>query len=232
MGWSPWKEAEKKAKQAVDKIIKPAAQKVEKEVKGVGEKAVNEVRSKGRWYIKEVEKKGKGALSEVDKVKDKAVKEVKEEAEEAVKMAFDALSKAITKEGLELARKIVKTTKNRLDKFAESEEDYTEEINNIDIGFDLGPFSLSYDSFYDRSQGLVDTLDVFINKPPAFRRSDIKRLIEALGPSSIGVSGSVNLAALVASSEELGVGVSVGGFRSKLIALIVDDILEALNVPK
>ena len=228
----------------IENIGKDAIKKIEnfgkdaiKKIENEGNSVVNKVKNEGSGIINTIEKEGSGVINTIEKEGQKALNVVEEEIEKipdtievALELAIDELSKAITKEGLKKAQTIVRTVKNRMDKFAEGE--YDEELNKITFGLDLGPFNLSYDSFYDRSSDLVTTLDSFISKPPAFRRSDIKRLITALAPSSVGVSGSINVAFLVVNTDELGVGVSVSGFTGKLVALIVDDILKALNVPE
>ena len=48
MSWTPWKEAEKQAKRAVDKVLKPAAKSLESEMRKIGGDCRNGIRVMGR----------------------------------------------------------------------------------------------------------------------------------------------------------------------------------------
>lgn len=171
----------------------------------------------------------------------KLINECKEEVEEAIleklpeliedkaKDVLDDLTKALTKEGLEITRDVVRTTKKKLDGWADSE--YAEEINKIGINLQIGPMTLAYENFYTRADLLSDSLDTWVNEPPALRRKPIMDMIEALAPDSVDFGIDFEFA-LGVGSDALGVGVSMSAIPTKLFLLIGDDILEELGVPE
>ena len=114
MGWNPFKEAEKQAKRAVNKVINPAidgakhginslANDAKKGINKVKNDAENEVKKVGR----EIEGTANKAKNEIEGVANKAKEEIPELAEKALKEALQAATSDAVKRGLNTALDII-----------------------------------------------------------------------------------------------------------------------------
>ena len=163
-----------------------------------------------------------------DETKEAFEKELPDLAEKVVRDFLEELAQAITKEGLKKFRSAVKTAKQGLDNLGEKRERLTEQIDSLSVYLELGPATLTWDAFYSRSDAIIEALDRNVNSPPSFKRDEVLRLIEALGPTSINLGISVNFA-LVVGSKELGVGGGIGDIPLALFTEIADAIMDSLG---
>ena len=225
MGWNPVKEAEKKAKQAIDKIIKPAT--------NAAKDAIWKLR-KETWA--RIEEKGKQAIKEIDehvieKI-EREVEEIPDKIEEKLEEAFDEFAEAIAKEGLKKTKHIVDTVHQEMSDLRKNKPELVSEIDNLGGYIEIGPLTLNYSEFYTRTESVSRVLDTYINHPPEFRRKPILDMVKALGPTSVDAGISVQVMALVVGSKELGIGGGLGDIRLALFTEIGDVILEKMGVPE
>ena len=95
MGFNPIKEAEKKAKKAIDKIIKPATK--------AAEDAVWKVRRAAYAKIKQVQGQAEEALEKVEEEAERNIRKVGEEVEEGLTEKLPALVKDVAEDMAEAA---------------------------------------------------------------------------------------------------------------------------------
>ena len=236
MGWSPFKEAEKQAKKAVDKIIKPAVEAAQK----AADAAIWKAR-KAAWaaVMKAKEQAEDGVKTVGGEVEDgvrKVGREVedglKEKVPELIEDAFEELAAAVTKEGLKAVRSVVETTHTELGKLEKSKPELVGAINELGGKVEIGPITLAYANFYTRTALVAGVLDTYINHPPELRRGPIIDMVVAMGPDSVDLGISIQVVALVVGSKELGVGGGLNDVSIELFAEIGDVILEKMGVPE
>lgn len=247
MGYNPFKSIENKIKKGINSLgdeirsginhlgneIKDGVRKVGRDVEGGVRKAAKEVEEEGKRGIRQVEGEARKSLEAAGKTIEAEAKQVlvtiEDEVKKAAQAAVDELAKAVTKEGLKTIRKVVKSTKRMLD--SERGLEYSDTLDEIGVDVQLGPVTLAYANFYTRADLLTDSLDVWINKPPTFRRKPLLNLVEALAPDSVDFGVDFELA-LGVGSDAAGVGISLSSIPTKLFILIGDDILKELGVPE
>lgn len=237
MGFNPFKEAEKAAKKAVDKIVEPAANKakslVYKAKDEVKKKVIDEVEDKAKSVIKDIDKHVIEKVEDVvtDEIPKAITKELPKLMEEGFEALLEELASAVTKEGLKTVRSVVRATHSEMDKLAKNKPDLVDSINALGGYVEIGPLTLSYSGFYTRISDVSDVLDTYINKPPEFRRGPILKMVEALGPTEVDAGISIQVVALVVGSKELGIGGGINGVPLKLFTELGDVILEKMGVP-
>ena len=247
MGWNPIKEAEKAAKKAIDKVLKPAVQAAQK----AADKAIWKAR-KAAWAavmtakeeatdaVRTVEKEAEDAVKTVGREVEDGVRKVGKEVEDGltekvpalVEKAFEELAQAVTKEGLKAVQSVVKTTHTELEKLENGKPALVGAINNLGGKVEIGPITLAYANFYTRTELVAGVLDQYINHPPELRRGPIIDMVKALGPDTVDLGISVQVVALVVGSKELGVGGGLNDVSIELFAEIGDVILEKMGVPE
>ena len=217
--------AEHEAKKGVDAIKDPIEELVE-EVKHLTSRMDWAGRVITSWRDKlQLDRVVPELTRKVDDIPNQVSKTVHDEVEKWI----NGVAKALTKEGLEKFRDALKAAKEGMDKL-EDRERLIDQINALSISFQLGPVTLDFANFYDRVDTIIETVDAHIDKPPSLRRTEILKLIETLGPTTIDLGISANFA-LGVGSKELGVGFSLGGIPLALFTEIADAILDACGVP-
>ena len=194
-------EAEKELKRAIMSIlddVKKLAGKAKHEIEGAANKAKHEIGGTANSAKHEIEAVAKDAKKEVqgglNQVKDE-VEKLPKHAEDALQEAMNALFKAISKEGLKKVRDLARTTSHEMGKLRESKPDLVDSIDALGFSVELGPLTLSWSEFYERSEEVSTALDTFISHPPELRRRPILQLIEGIGPTTIDAGLSVQVAA-------------------------------------
>ena len=230
MAWDPIKEAKKwinKIKNEGDRAVntvKNESNKAVNTVKNEGNKAVNTVKNEANKAKKEIEATAKQA--------EKFVGQIPKELESALGKFVDELAKALSKKGLQAARDLVREAKDEMDSWQILSQEEMDEIDELGFDVGLGPITLGYAGFYSRADDLITALDSFVNKPPAFRRSQIIPLVNALAPTTIDLGIDIKLAALVATSDALSVGFKLKEIRPRLFTRLGDRALKAMGVPE
>ena len=258
MGWNPVKEAEKQAKRAVDKIVKPAANAAAK----TANRAIDKASDAAESSVRSVAKKAARSVASVADTAEDSLKSVAKQAERSLDEAahdikedlskvghdiedgltdklpelfenlIDELAESVAKEGLQKTQEIIKVSHRELEKLESNKPDLVDAINELGGTIELGPMTLAYSGFYSRMEGLIGVLDHYINEPPSIRRRDIIAMIEALGPDSVDLGISIQIVAVVVGSKELGVGGGLNDISIALFSEIADAILEAAGVPE
>ena len=240
------KQAEKLGMSIIDDIEK-LANKAKREVEGVANKAKNEIEGVGKTAISEIE----GAANKAAREVEEGVKSVGHEVEQGVKTAgkeiedtfekripeligdaMQELSKLATSQVYKQAAAIARKVRVKLAVLRESKPGLVGYIDDLAFKLQVGPVTLKYGRFYDRSKDLILVLDRLANDPPAFRRTTIIAMLEATGPDSTDLGISVNLAALVVSSEELGAGFALPAIPLALVSELTDLVLKEIGVPE
>ena len=237
MGWNPLKEAEKAARKAVDKIVKPAADGAKRLVDRAGNEVKNGVQKVGREVEggvkkvgKEVESGVKKAGKEVEGVANKAKKEIPELAEKAVKEAAKAILGAPFKEVLKKAAKECKDFHGDMSRLASKKPGLVSAIDQVGYSVELKAnvkITLAYSGFYSRALEVSGVLDRYANSGIQLRRRDIIGLVKAAGPSSVnfGVGAEFSL------GVDLGASFSMDSIPLELFTELGDLALKRLGVP-
>ena len=201
------------AHEVVNRIIDPAADAAKKLIEHAAAESVRDLKSVGHTIEQDV------------------IKKLPELAEDAAKAAVAKLAEAISKTGLKKFRSAVHKAKSKLDALGQKRERLTVSLDNLSVYLELGPATLTWSGFYSRADTIVDILDEHISSPPRFKRAEIMRLIEAIGPTTVNLGFSVSFA-LVIGSKELGIGGGLGDIDLVLFLEIGDVILDELGVPE
>lgn len=215
----------KKGEQAVEHEAKEVGGQVSDILKAV-ENGLHQIESKALEGVHEVEQKTLEGVHAVEK----AATAAEHAVEHAVHEVLEAVAQALTKEALGKARDMARAAHTKLDAFRESQPALVSAIDEVGFDLSLGPITMSYSSFYGRSEALVGVLDHYASQPPALKRGPILDLIRAIAPDSFDFGISVELA-LVIGSDELGVGASLSSIPSALGIELADLLLEKLGVP-
>ena len=216
-------EAEKIAKKGA-REVEGVASKAKRDITGVADRARDEIEGAAKDAKRDVEGAAKAARREAERLP--------AEAEKIAKQAFDELARAVTKDGLRTVRNIVRVADRKCEQLVAHKPDLVDAINKLGFTVELGPVTMPFSNFYRRSGNILSVLDTYINRPPEFRRGPLLKMIEALGPDSINLGASVQVAALVVSSKELGVGGSFDEMDMALLTELGDAVLEEIGVPE
>ena len=232
----------KKAGDAIEGTAKDAGKEIDKLAKQAeecGMSAIDDIKNLAGKTKKEIEGTANKVKKDIERCADNAKKDIQKEvknldqkAQDAMEAALSNLGKILTKEGLKQVRRMVKETHNALEKLENDKPGLINAINELGGKVEIGPLTLSYANFYERTELVVGVLDIYINKPPKLRRKPILDMVRALGPDSIDTGISVQAVALVVGSKELGVGGGINDISLDLFIELGDVILEAMGVPE
>ena len=215
----------KEASELVQKIFNEA----KKDIERFATRSINEAK-KG---LESVADEARSGLEDAGKeIKDGITKDLPEMAKKVVEEAADALQKAVAREGLKLLRDGAKKTNQKLTSIADDKPELIDAINKLGYSLKLGPITLAYSGFYERSSDLAEALDDYVNNPPVFRRRPLIALVEALGPDSVDLGVDISAAFLVVQSDTLSIGGSLDSIPLELFTEIADAVLEALGIPE
>ena len=258
MGWNPVREAQKKAKEAVDKVIRPAVDGGKRTINKIGDEAENGVKKVGRSAENSVKKIGNDIEDNIkdigndiesnvkkighdveeklhkvgDEIEETLEERIPEKIEEFIDSAVAELAEAITREGLKKVRDVVKTTDRELSKLAINKPDLIDSINSLSVYVEIGPMTLNYSGFFTRVDNIAEILDKYVNEPPELSRRAIIEFVNAMGPTSVNMGLSIQVMALVVGSKELGIGGGLGDIELALFTELGDIILEKIGVPE
>ena len=155
---------------------------------------------------------------------------IKTDTEKLVKEALESIAKGFGHKGIQLAHHLAESMHEDLAAFEKSDPELVEEINNTGFGFQIGPISCEWTNFYDRSADIVELLAKYTESPPGINIADIKKLILAVGPTTITISVSIGLA-LGIDSDVLEAG-AWANIPTKLGVLVFAKALKKLGVPE
>ena len=219
------KEVEKQIMSILDDV-KDAANKSKNEIQGLAQKAKSDIEAEANQAKSSIQSAATQAEQQVAATGKKVVGEVGD----ALKDALAALEQAVAREGLRKSRDLVSTARDKLAELRQRDKALVAAIDKVGFTLNIGPITLSYLSFYARSEDLVTALDRFVSEPPAFRRGPVLAMVTALGPTSINIGASVQFA-LVIGSNELGVGAKLKDIPLALGTELADVVMEKLGVP-
>ena len=196
--------------------MEDGVKKIGHEVEDGVRKVASDAESSLKSIESEIEKRGQVLLHEV---------------EDKIDAYLDALAKALTSAALRKVRDMCHTTHTEMSRLEEKRPVLADKINVVSFTMKLGPVTMVFSNFYQRVGDLTTALDRLISEPPAFRRGPVIGLIEALGPTSVDLGISVELA-FVIGSNELGIGGELSEIELELATEIADIVLEKLGVPE
>ena len=231
---NPFSSMEKSIKHGIDDLgndvkhgINQLGDETKRGVSDLGHQAESQLKGAEQAALRDVENAGGKAIKDLQHAAD----HLADGAEELVSEALSSLAKAVEAETLQKAHDLVKASNDELTKLASEDPDLVDAINAMTFGVKLGPMTLRYSNFYERSAELTDALDRIASHPPAFRRTEFIEMVNVLGPTTVDLGLSVEFA-LVIGSSELGVGVFMEEIQLKLFTRLGDRALKALGVPE
>ena len=173
---------------------------------------------------KETKKTANKAKGELDQIDDKIVA--------GVKAALDAVSQEALEAGLQLAKHGISKFRRECWRLEKDKPKMVDLINQVGSKLSIGPVVLIYENFYDRARDIDHEIDKMIKSKPKVSRKTIINLVRALSPTKIDLGISVQLAALVVSSDAAGISWELNELPVDLFLEIGDNILKEMGVPK
>ena len=202
------------------KSVRDEVKKIPDEIRQLGKDVKYDVATTGNNYRGALEKAGKAALDDI---------ESKIRAE--VQDMLDSLTRAITKEGLKEFRAAAIALRDHSRELNQRRPDLYDDINDLSAYLQLGPVKMDWSSFLTRIDAIITSVDIWIDRPPSLHRTEIITVVRTLGPTTVDLGISVNLALLI-GSKELGIGAGFGAIRGDLIYEMLDRMLQAMGVPE
>ena len=216
------REAKKEAQKAGGGI-EDLFNKIKRELERTANKAKNEIESTANKAKREVEGAAKDVKREVEKLPKQVEKELKK--------VLDALNSEVFKQTLPLILKAAKEAKKRMDWLKKNKPAIASAIDDVSFAPKLGPVVLKFTRFYERADTIIGDLEALLKKDFKIGRKSIREIIRAIGPDSIDLGIDVNLAALVVTSDAVGLGFSLPELPLELGLEILDEVLKACGVP-
>ena len=230
---NPFKKLEKEIKKGITRLgdstkssinklgfdVRSGIDRVGKEARNsiatVGDKAEDEVRTAGSHLVHELEATGKRLADDVEDVAEKAIDELEDDVKEALEAIFATMASEGLKRGvavLEKAERIGETA-----------------LTDASFSLDISAVGLEWGDIGGRITELREKVSAAARKPPKLTRAYVIQIIEALAPDRVSLSLDVKLAALVVTSDDIGVGF---GFSVSTPAFLAasDEFFEAIGL--
>ena len=252
MGWDPIKDAKK----WINKI-KNEGNSIVNKIKNEGNSCINKIKDEANkggkqigdslnWARKQLDEKFGLVKKELDEAAHTAVGEVEgaantvkrevEKIPETVKKevtnAFNEIAKLAQGQVYKTAANVARQAHKKLAQLRKTKPNLVGYIDALAFSIKVGPVNMVYGRFYDRAEDLIGVFDRLANEPPKLRRRDIIGMIEATGPDSTDLGISVNLAALVVSSDDLGAGFELPAIPLELVGELTDLVLKEIGIPE
>ena len=210
------------------KEIEKAANRAKNEVESTANRVKNDVESTANRVKNDVEKTANKAKNEVEG----AVKDIPKHIEKVAQKVIDEISDAILSEGIKKSLQAIRVTRKKMEELEKKKPQLVEFIDNVGYSLKLGPVTLKYTSFYSRALVIEKELEALSKKKLKLNRTTILDTVKALAPDTVDLGISVNLAALVVSSDDLGLGFDVPEIPIPLFLELGDLILKEIGIPK
>ncbi len=205
----------KKVGHEVESGVKNAGNTVKHEVESVGKNAVHEVEALGKKSINELESEFKKATHEIEDVAEKAIDELEGEA----KAVLNAIFAELTSQGFHRALKVLE----KAERIGETA------LKDASFSFDVSAIGFAWNNIGGRVGEIRGKIDDLAKKTPKLSRAYIIECVNALAPDTISLSLDVKLAALIVTSDDVGVGF---GFSISTPAFLEasDELLDAMGL--
>ena len=148
---------------------------------------------------------------------------LKQGLEEAITDLEEGLSEAVLREAIEKAHKLVSWLADKLGALQKSNPSLTDLLDGVSDQIELGPVTLTYDSFFTRVEELAATLSDALAGEIEVTRTFIIKLITDLGPSSVAINMDVEVFATF--------GDKIPELPFAVFTEIADEILKEIGVP-
>ena len=178
--------------------------------------------------VREVQDTASHSIEKIDTLTKNLPNQIKEEVIDS----FEELKRGGGKVIVQLAKQGVITAKKELESLRKSKPNLIKYIDNMAYTVKLGPVSLTYGNFYQRTDNIIIELDKILNNKAGLTRTTVRNFMEATGPDSTDLGIEINFAALVVSSESLGGGFALPAIELELVIELTDAILKLAGVPK
>ena len=199
----------------VESSVKSAGNTVKHEVEGVGKKAAHEVEELGKKSINELESEFKKVTHGIEDVAEKAIDGLEAEA----KAVLNAIFAELTSQGFQKALKVLEKAE-RIGETALADASFSVDISAI--GFSWGNLG-------GRVGEIRSKIEELAKKTPKLSRAYVIECVNALAPDTISLSLDIKLAALIVTSDDVGVGF---GFSISTPAFLEasDELLDAMGL--
>ena len=205
----------KKVGHEVESGVKTAGNTVKHEVESVGKNAVHEVEALGKKSINELESEFKKATHKIEDVAEKAIDELEAEA----KAVLNAIFAELTSQGFQKALKVLE----KVERIGETA------LKDASFSVDISAIGFSWGNLGGRVGEIRGKIEELAKKTPKLSRAYIIECVDALAPDTISLSLDVKLAALIVTSDDVGVGF---GFSISTPAFLEasDELLDAMGL--
>ena len=199
----------------VESGVKKVGYEVESGVKNVGNTVKHEVEALGKKSIHELESEFKKVTHGIEDVADKAIDELEAEA----KAVLNAIFAELTSQGFQRALKVLEKAE-RLGETA---------LKDASFSFDVSAIGFAWNNIGGRVGEIRGKIDDLARKTPKLSRAYIIECVNALAPDTISLSFDVKLAALIVTSDDVGIGF---GFSVSTPAFLEasDELLDAMGL--
>lgn len=230
---NPFKNVEKKIRKGIEDLGKSTRDGIwrlgrdtEGKIRGVGGQVEGNVKSLGhqvedgvKRVADEAEHNIKSAAdelkNEIDEYTDKAIEELEDEAQEVLNKIFESITKESLETALEVAKKAESITETAL--------------ADASFGIDISVVGFGWSDVGGRMGDIRHKIEGLIKEKPEISRDYIIQCINMLAPDTVSFSIDVQLAALVVSSEAVGVGFNFTLNTQSFLAA-ADELLEAIGL--
>lgn len=179
----------------VMEVIRNSKSEAERSIQAVGKNVANEVEDKieaaGTVALSEIQQTSAHLAQQIEDLTEKAIDELEGEVREELEALFAA---AATK-GLDTGLAVIKKAE-RLGETA---------LQDASIGIGLSAVGLGWNNLGGRITAIREKVEGAIKKKPELSRQYIIEVINAVAPDTVSVALDVKLAALVVTSDIVGV---------------------------
>lgn len=205
----------KKVASKLESGIKDVAHQCESGIKSVANKAEDEIKDFAHDAEEAVKSVAEDVKGEIEEVADKAIDELEEEAQEVLNKIFEGITKESLSTALEVAKKAEHITETAL--------------TDASFGIDVSIVGFGWNDIGGRMGSIREKIEALIEKKPEISREYILQCIKTLAPDTISFSIDVNLAALVVTSEAVGVGFNFS-ISTPAFLDAADELLDAIGL--
>ena len=230
---NPFKSIEKKIKRSIESLgnsvkdsikrlgrdvegnVRKVGSTVESGVKNVGHQAEDAVKHVAHDAESHIKLKADELKRDIDEFTDKAIEELEDEAQEVLNKIFKAITDEALDTALEVAIKAEKITETAL--------------ADASFGIDISVVGFGWNDIGGRMGDIRHKIEELQKKKPKISREYVIECINTLAPDTISFSIDVNLAALVLTSEAVGVGFSFS-LNTQSFLEASDELLDAIGL--
>ena len=209
---------------------------VEKRINGLVDQAEGRIKKLEGDVKQEVLSATDYQLERLKKEADKALRaqleRIEQDVEKVAESVVNKLTNAVSKEGLKKVLYTLREARLEMERMEKSDPELVDDIDALGFDLGIGPVGLSYSNFYSRAIHIEKSIEDLTKRDIKLRRSTMIQVVSAFEPDSIDLGIDVELAALVISSNSLGIRFKLKEIRTRLGNRLLGVTLKKIGVPE